>query len=385
MHSIRRLLAAVAAVAAVIVAGSALAGPLTPPSGPVGSSMKTLDQVEPRRPIRAADIPLVITQPGSYYLVENITMPSANTAIRISASDVTIDLNGFTLRGPGGTPTPLLDGIRMESVQSGVWIRNGMIAGFQGDGINLSVASANVRISDVCVTGCGWYGVRVGGIAAVVERCTASLNGKSGFSRRRPRGHVHRLRGDVQRRRRVPPGRHGVQGEGCSAAQNSTDGFRAQTGMTDVSECKAYSNGGDGFVFTNLGTTIRDCVAAEQRRGRDRGVVALARDREPQPCQRHQRDRWRGHPPDGYAVARGREHAERQRRGDSRGIGREHDHAQRAKHARGRAHRRVGGEQRGATAFVAGREFRGDEPVGEPRALMRSVGTRGSPRFGSAG
>lgn len=261
MHSIRRLLATVAAVAAVIVAGSALAGPLTPPSGPVGSSMKTLDQVEPRRPIRAADIPLVITQPGSYYLVENITMPSANTAIRISASDVMIDLNGFTLRGPGGTPTPLLDGIRMESVQSGVWIRNGMIAGFQGDGINLSVASANVRISDVCVTGCGWYGVRVGGIAAVVERCTASLNGKSGFSAGGPAGTfidcVAMSNGDAG----FLLGGTACRVRGCSAAQNSTDGFRAQTGMTDVSECKAYSNGGDGFVFTNLGTTIRDCVA----------------------------------------------------------------------------------------------------------------------------
>ena len=35
--------------------------------------MKTLTEVEPRIPIRASDLPLVIMSSGSYYLAEDIS------------------------------------------------------------------------------------------------------------------------------------------------------------------------------------------------------------------------------------------------------------------------------------------------------------------------
>jgi hypothetical protein len=46
--------------------------------------------------------PIVICQPGSYRLSGNLTVPDANTtAIQITANDVAIDLNGFSISGPG--------------------------------------------------------------------------------------------------------------------------------------------------------------------------------------------------------------------------------------------------------------------------------------------
>jgi hypothetical protein len=71
-------------------------GDLTPPGAPA-PTMKTLTQVEPRTPI--ISLPFTASQPGSYYLTANLS--STAGGIRITAADVTIDLNGFTITGPG--------------------------------------------------------------------------------------------------------------------------------------------------------------------------------------------------------------------------------------------------------------------------------------------
>jgi hypothetical protein len=43
--------------------------------------------------------PISITQPGSYRLASNLTAPANTNAINITASNVTIDLNGFSVTG----------------------------------------------------------------------------------------------------------------------------------------------------------------------------------------------------------------------------------------------------------------------------------------------
>src|SRR5208282_3674210 len=68
-------------------------GSLTPPGAPA-PTMITLSQIEPRTPISSA--PFTITNPGSYYLTTNVTVSSGNGII-IAASDVTLDLGGFTI------------------------------------------------------------------------------------------------------------------------------------------------------------------------------------------------------------------------------------------------------------------------------------------------
>src|SRR2546421_12802591 len=57
----------------------------------------------------AAGFPVYISVSGSYRLTSNLTVPNENTdGIDIGASEVTIDLNGFSILGPtvcsGGPP-----------------------------------------------------------------------------------------------------------------------------------------------------------------------------------------------------------------------------------------------------------------------------------------
>lgn len=77
--------------------------------------------------------PATLSQPGSYRLSGNLTVPSGQNGIEVSARDITIDLNGFSIT------TPVQDasvsssrGIYFTGAGSGAAIRilNGAIEGF---------------------------------------------------------------------------------------------------------------------------------------------------------------------------------------------------------------------------------------------------------------
>jgi hypothetical protein len=154
-------------------------GSLTPPGAPA-PSMKSLSQVEPRTPISSA--PFTISASGSYYLTTNISVTSGS-AITITASQVTLDLNGFTLSSTETTPTGT--GILLASGNTDITILNGHIKGsvtysggvYSGpgfaNGIYYSVSPPfNVRVSGVSVSGCSTYGIYLSvGNATIVESC----------------------------------------------------------------------------------------------------------------------------------------------------------------------------------------------------------------------
>lgn len=83
------------ALTALIFGGSAaFAGSLTPPPGAPAPTMKTLDEIEPRTPIRAvADADLVIAESGHYYLTGDLSLNTLN----ITGPRVALDLNGYQL------------------------------------------------------------------------------------------------------------------------------------------------------------------------------------------------------------------------------------------------------------------------------------------------
>lgn len=121
-----------------------MAGPLNPPAGPVASTPGP----EPRIAINVTNTPgdndatpstFKITQPGSYYLNCNLVAESGKDGIEIAASNVTIDLNGFTLSGVNSN-----SGIVAQQALRGLVIRNGVVSlGFTDRGIRLRGQTAD--------------------------------------------------------------------------------------------------------------------------------------------------------------------------------------------------------------------------------------------------
>jgi len=92
---------------------------------------------------------LVISEPGVYFVDRNITANPGTPAIDIVASNVTLNLNGFTVGGPGGKNGT---GIRIRGAQS-VKVMNGAVQNFA---FNVMVAnSSNVTIAGLSIRGEG--------------------------------------------------------------------------------------------------------------------------------------------------------------------------------------------------------------------------------------
>jgi hypothetical protein len=192
----------------LLTAAAFAQGPLTPPSmadprvGPVapldGSgnpqpTMKTLHQVEPRVPVQAlaASAPYAISQPGSYYLTDNITV-AIGDAIVVSCNDVSLDLNGFTIKstmtgGTSGNAISITGGRSRLSVRngsivssttvpaSGAPVTAGFLYGIYSDGYIMQVLVADLKI-----TGMGGAGMWLDG-QGIVERCTVANCGGNGI------------------------------------------------------------------------------------------------------------------------------------------------------------------------------------------------------------
>ena len=237
----------------VLAAGApAFAGDLTPPGAPA-PTMKTLDEVEPRTPVTAADMPLTISAPGSYYFTENIT--TAGNGINIQSDDVTIDLMGFTFRG--GTGNAIGSGAFDNIV-----VRNGTIANWGGGGVVIpggeSAIVQGVLVRDVFVQGI-WTGTN-----SLIKDCVvlrAVGNGVSGnYAIAADEG--SRIVNSVSR----SSGGGGIwvngsQGfvEGCTATQSGAAGFLLGESST-MSNCRAVDNGDDGIIASS-GSSVIDSVS----------------------------------------------------------------------------------------------------------------------------
>jgi hypothetical protein len=104
---------------------------------------------------------IVINKSGSYFLAATLTFGLSNSsAIRVNTgiNNVTINLNGFSIIGTGGTNA---NGINAPT-NSGITVVNGTITKFSGKGIILGSNSAvaglqilsNTGDALTCTTGC---------------------------------------------------------------------------------------------------------------------------------------------------------------------------------------------------------------------------------------
>jgi parallel beta-helix repeat protein len=149
-------------------------GPLSPP-GPPAPTMKTLSQVEPRTAI--TNLPYTISVPGSYYVTTNLTGVAGSAGISVSANNVTIDLNGFSLIGIPGAG----DGINNTGLgRTNLVMRNGTIVGWPGNGIDGSVVT-HCQFSGLLVLQNGSYGLAAGPASLIVGNISSG-NGLAGVS-----------------------------------------------------------------------------------------------------------------------------------------------------------------------------------------------------------
>ncbi len=150
---------------------AALAGNVTPGDGP--------------------GFPVTISRSGSYRLTSNLVVSQDVTAILITAPNVILDLNGFSIIGPGGCTlgiqslpicSPPGQGIGIQAGSdstvgpSSVKVRNGSVRGMKLHGIQLT--GNNNLVENVAADGNAGSGLIVNG--SVMES-SASANGSDGI------------------------------------------------------------------------------------------------------------------------------------------------------------------------------------------------------------
>jgi len=168
--------AVIAAIAGAFLSQCTFAGQLSPPGPPTSGTMKPLSEIEPRIPIRQADIPLTISTSGSYYLVENIT--ASQNAINVFADDVTIDLQGFTIKGSDSVGSCGFNMFGRRNVE----IRNGTIRDFSTALSDTSTGCQDLSFVNLRVISNLANGIVATGSNVLVEKCTLSQNGSTSAS-----------------------------------------------------------------------------------------------------------------------------------------------------------------------------------------------------------
>jgi parallel beta-helix repeat protein len=218
-------------IGAALALGLALLGS----AAPVGA-VDGVIEINQAKVMASGGFPFVISQPGSYRLTGDITVDENTTAIRITASNVTVDLNGFAIIGPtvcSGVPpiTPF------ECAPTGT---GGGVVSDGGD--NATVLNGTVR-------GMGGAGVSVGGQSRV-EGVHAISNGGGGIGA----SFSSLIAGNVVNSN----GASGISlGSGCTVTGNTVNnnggiGISAQAGSTLIGNT-VRGNIGLGLSLSGIG------------------------------------------------------------------------------------------------------------------------------------
>jgi hypothetical protein len=184
----------------------------------------------------------VITQPGSYYLTGNIAASAVNqSAIRVLANDVTIDLCGFEIDG-AGTGMAGIDAHQDTGAIAGLSVRNGSLANFWHAGIAATGVAACLFESVRVRAAPGGVGIH-SGPSAVVHACTVQG-------------------GDV-----AVYAEQGTHIDDCAVNAPYYDGFDLLQGCS-ITRCDVYAAGDYGIFADQGDCSIIDCVV----RGGNKGI-----------------------------------------------------------------------------------------------------------------
>jgi hypothetical protein len=172
--------------------------------------------------------PVTISQTGSYRLAGNLVVPNADTtAVQITAEAVTLDLNGFSIIGPGGCTDPAAT---CPAPGQGVGIRAGGEDKFSPRG---------VRVFNGSVRGMGSIGIILTGDGSSVEKVSAQSNAGGGMT----------VAGSVIQSSATQNGSFGIIGNlvrDSTAVENLGDGILLDAGGVATGNVSS-SNGGFGI------------------------------------------------------------------------------------------------------------------------------------------
>lgn len=277
-------------------------GPLTPPPGAPAPLMKSLDQIEARTPLVAgqegvsinANGTIIISESGSYYLTENLTLTAASASgIVVQASHVTLDLNGFSLThttGAGGdavvitasnvtvlngsirggttvagstfTPAGWDEGITTNSAHSNLVVRNVSVAGARTNGIFLSYQGS--RVESCSVNTVGGIGILASSISFSTARKTGntaiaassdpdsgSVSDCFGECIAPTGGGISAPDGTISNSRGISVGSIGINAKTASNCYGSSESGTGMNAAT-ANNCRGISTSGTGFSGTCL-------------------------------------------------------------------------------------------------------------------------------------
>ncbi len=138
----------------------------------------------------APGFPVTLSRAGSYRLSGNLTVSTADaTAVLVTAANVSLDLNGFTIAGPvtctltigptcSGQSASEDTGIGIDIAAglgwAGIAVRNGQIRGLGGLGLRAGDETWGMRMDDLSLINNGRGGMVVNG--AVVSRSLVMAN-----------------------------------------------------------------------------------------------------------------------------------------------------------------------------------------------------------------
>lgn len=251
----------------------------------------------------ALGYPVTISQPGSYVLSGNLVIPDVNqTAILVSADQVSIDLNDFAIiqstcvgvffscRPTSGVGT----GIDVDDInsRSGLTIQGGSIVGMGLNGIRLGMDSKvlnmrvrwnrnvgiggqnGIHVMDSIVAGNGGHGIFVTNSLTALDNVLID-NGSNGVVC----GGGCIVSGSAVFRNGATGIQVGigstVSGNGLS--RNGNDGVNASTGST-VTLNSSDGNGGDGIQASNDALVQRNTVSRNGGYGLQLAVDAAYRE-----------------------------------------------------------------------------------------------------------
>jgi hypothetical protein len=119
-------------------------------------------------PIQA--VPYVISRPGKYCLVKNLTTTlSSGAAIRIEADHVTLDLGGFSLTRTAGPAPAAANGIEATG-HDAVTVRNGTVDGFLRGVTLAGMDKKGALVEQMRILNAYYEGIRVEATGGIIRQ-----------------------------------------------------------------------------------------------------------------------------------------------------------------------------------------------------------------------